>query len=421
MWLYYILAGLVLLQSIVSLRGGVRWLAYFRRELAAKRPLYLPFASVFVPCRGLDQGLRANFSALFKQHYPAYEIVFVSDSAEDPALAVAAEVRRAFEAESVARARFVTAGRATESGQKVHNLRAAVGECDPSSEVFVFVDTDARPSPNWLRALVAPLADEGVGAATGYRWFLPVVGGLASQLRAVWNASIASALGPDGARNFCWGGSTAVRRETFERLEMRERWRGTLSDDFALTRALQEAKLPVHFVPACLTASLEDCRLRGLLEFTTRQLKITRVYAPSLWKIVLFSNLLFVLVFHGGILLAAARAALGLSFAWPLAFVAAIFLLGAWKAFFRLRAAALVLEDYHARLRAGLWAHVLLWPLTAALFLYNALAAARSRRIEWRGVTYELKSATETAIINATPTPQTSDEAPLKNESTHAQ
>jgi cellulose synthase/poly-beta-1,6-N-acetylglucosamine synthase-like glycosyltransferase len=331
-------------------------------------------------------------------------------------------VSREFEGESVARARFVTAGRAAESGQKVHNLRAAVRECDPAAEVFVFVDTDARPSPRWLRELVAPLADERAGAATGYRWFLPVVGGLASQLRSVWNASIASALGREGARNFCWGGSTAIRRETFERLGMRERWRGTVSDDFALTRALQEARLPVHFAPACLTASLEDCRFRELLEFTTRQLKITRVYAPALWKIVLVSNLLFVLVFYGGLLLAAARAALGLTFAWPLAFVAAILLLGTWKSFLRLRAAALVLEDHHARLRAGVWAHLLLWPVTAALFLYNALAAARSRRIRWRGVTYELKSATETAIIDATPPPTaTHDDAPVTNESRHAQ
>jgi len=45
------------------------------------------------------------------------------------------------------------------------------------------------------------------------------------------------------------------------------------------------------------------------------------------------------------------------------------------------------------------WAHLLLWPLTAVLFLYNALAAAASRRIVWRGITYELKSPTETEII----------------------
>ena len=399
MWLYYILAGLVLLQSIVSLRGGVRWLAYFRRELAAKRPLYLPFASVFVPCRGLDQGLRWNLAALFRQHYPAYELVFVSDDADDAGLDIARQLVKEFEGETVARARFVVAGRATESGQKVHNLRAAVLEADASSEVFVFVDTDARTRPDWLRSLVAPLAEGGAGAATGYRWFLPVAGGFASRLRSVWNASIASALGANTRGNFCWGGSTAVRRETFERLNMRDRWRGTVSDDYALTRALQEAGLPIRFVPACLNASVEDCTLPELFEFTTRQLKITRVYAPRLWAFVLVSNLLFVAVFFGGLALAAWRAAAGLSFVWPLAAVSVIFLLGLWKAFFRLRAVALVLEEHHGRLRRGAWAHLLLWPVTAALFLHNAAAAGLSRRIVWRGIGYELKSPTETEII----------------------
>jgi cellulose synthase/poly-beta-1,6-N-acetylglucosamine synthase-like glycosyltransferase len=278
-----------------------------------------------------------------------------------------------------------------------------VAEADPSSEVFAFLDTDARPRADWLRSLVAPLGDGLTGASTGYRWFLPARGGLASQLRSVWNASIASALGHDTRRNFCWGGSMAVRRETFGRLGMRERWRGTVSDDYALTSALQAEALPIRFVPACLNASVEDCTFGELLEFTTRQLKITRVYAPRLWAFVLVSNLLFVSAFFGGLALTVARAALGLSFVWPLALVSAVFLLGLWKSFFRLRAVALVLEDEHDRLRAGVWAHLLLWPLTAAVFLYNALAAARSRRIRWRGIVYELKSPTETEIIEPPP------------------
>jgi len=44
-------------------------------------------------------------------------------------------------------------------------------------------------------------------------------------------------------------------------------------------------------------------------------------------------------------------------------------------------------------------AQVTLWPLASLLYLYDALAAAFSRRIEWRGITYELKSPTETVII----------------------
>src|SRR5919199_1652802 len=165
MFFFYVLAALVVLQSLISLRGGVRYLGFFRRELEAPRVLYMPFASVFVPCRGVDQGLSLNLLALFRQHYPAYELVFVSDSADDPALEIARQLSLELEGETVARARFVVAGRATKSGQKVHNLLAALKEADASSEVFVFVDTDARPRADWLRSLVAPLAEEGAGAA----------------------------------------------------------------------------------------------------------------------------------------------------------------------------------------------------------------------------------------------------------------
>lgn len=403
MLVFYFFAAVVLLQSLLSLRGGVRYFRFVRRSVEARRPLYMPFATVFVPCRGLDQGLLQNLSALFAQHYPAYEIVFVSDRADDPALALAEWVADESENPGVTSVKFVAAGRATDSGQKVHNLRAAVVEADPSSEVFVFVDTDARPREGWLRALVAPLEDELVGAATGYRWFLPVKGGLASHLRSVWNASIASALGENDRGNFCWGGSTAIRRRMFERMEMRDRWRGTLSDDYALTSALREERPRIRFVPDCLTASHEDCTWRGLFEFTTRQIKITRVYAPHLWRLVLVSNLLFVSVFFGGLAVSAARAALGLAWQWPLALVCLVYAFGTWKAFFRLRAVALVLDAHHAELREGVWPHLLLWPLTAVVYLYNALAALLSRRIDWRGITYELKSPTETDIISAEP------------------
>ncbi|HYN85226.1 MAG TPA: glycosyltransferase [Pyrinomonadaceae bacterium] len=401
MLVFYFFAALVLAQGLLSLRGGVRYLRFVRRETSARRELYLPHATVFVPCRGLDDGLWMNLAALFLQHYPAYELLFVTDDAEDPALAVARHVRETLGERSVARVRTVVAGPATDAGQKVHNLRAAVARAAPESEVFVFVDTDARPRPDWLRSLVAPLADRETGAATGYRWFFPVRGGLSSHLLSVWNASIASALGENTRRNFCWGGSTAIRRETFERLGVADAWRGALSDDYALTGVLRRAGLPVRFVPDCLTPSFEDASPRRLLEFTTRQIKITRVYAPDLWRIVLVSNLLFVVVFYGGIVLAAARAASGLSAAWTLAIVCAVFLLGTWKSFFRLRAVALVLGERQARLRRVAWAHLLLWPVSSALFLANALAAAFSRRIEWRGITYRLKSPRETEIIRA--------------------
>ena len=196
------------------------------------------------------------------------------------------------------------------------------------------------------------------------------------------------------------GGSSAIRRTTFEKLKVTERWQGTVSDDFTLTRVLQEAKLPIHFVPACLVASVGDCSAKELFEFSNRQLKITRVYAAHLWKPVLIGSVLFCAVFFGGFALVISRAILRLPFALPLAALLVIYLLGAAKAYIRLKAVAIPLACYQKELTRSLPGHLLLWPFASALYLCNALTAALSRRIKWRGITYELKSATEAVIIS---------------------
>lgn len=397
MWVFYFFAAIIIWLGILSLRGGFRFANYVKSQLAQTPNHHSPFASVIVPCRGREERLTENLAVLFQQDYPEYEILFVTDNENDPALAVMENLID--KNSSSIRARTLVAGEAVDSGQKVHNLRLAVTEVDSRCEVLVFVDSDARPQPAWLKSLIAPLTDLDVGAASGYRWFAPSGGGFASQLRSVWNASIASALGADRKSNFCWGGSTAIRRETFNRLNITERWVGSVSDDFTITRVLGEANMPIHFVPACLVASRGNCDLKELLEFSNRQLKITRVYAPHLWKPVLLGSALFCLVFFGGILLVLMRALLGLSFAVPLALLAVIFLLGAAKALVRFRAVQLALPIEHYN--RDLFAQLLFWPLASLLYLYNALAAAFSRRITWRGISYELKSPSEVDIVDS--------------------
>ena len=342
---FYFLAAISIWLGLLSLRGGVRFVRYLQAEVAKEYPEFTPFVTIFVPCRGIDDGLKENIDALFAQDYPQVEIIFVSDRADDPAFAVIEEARTSFKREFGPTMRIVIAGPATDSGQKVHNLRVAVPEADQKTEIFAFVDTDARPHKLWLRSLVAPLQDEQIGATTGYRWFVPLRRGLASHLRSVWNAAIASALGADERKNFCWGGSTAIRRETFEELTVRDRWRGTVSDDFTLTRILHEAGLPIKFVPQCLTPSFEDCSLRELIEFTTRQLKITRAYASHLWKTVFIGSAIFAVTVVGGIAVIVWRAATGRSFATPLFLLIVIFALGAMKSHLRLRAVSIVISD----------------------------------------------------------------------------
>ena len=392
MYLYYFLAALACWFGIQSLLSGIRYAAYVRRETSRAIPDFHPFVSVIAPGRGLEPGLVENIQTLLTQDYPRYEVLFVFDREDDPAIKVIEElIGRGFSPVS----RTIIAGPAKDCGQKVHNLRVAVDEIDPQSEVLVFVDTDARPAMDWLRKLVAPLADETLGAATGYRWFIPEHGGIASQLRGVWNASVASALGSDRAKNFCWGGSTAIRRTTFIRLNVSERWRGTISDDFTITRVLKEAKLPIHFTPLCLVASVGDCDFHELIEFTTRQIKITRVYASHLWLPLLLGSSLFTIAFFGGLIL------IGFHPRSPAAYIFTliIFTLGAAKSVIRFRAVSSVLRTS----RRDLIAHVFLWPIASLVYLYNAIVAGFSRRLKWRGITYELKSPNEAVIISREP------------------
>jgi cellulose synthase/poly-beta-1,6-N-acetylglucosamine synthase-like glycosyltransferase len=387
---YYFFAAIAVWIGIKSLFGGLRYADYVRRETSRPLPEFLPFVSVIAPTRGYEHGFLDNVRPLLEQNYPNYEILFVFDNPQDVSLPLVNDLG----------AKIVVSGPATDTGQKVHNLIVAVGEIDPRCEVIVFVDTDARPSTDWLRQLVAPLADENLGASTGYRWFIPERGGLASRLRGVWNASVASALGAETTKNFCWGGSTAIRRSTFEELRVVDHWRGTVSDDFTITRVLKEAKLPIHFTPRCLVPSVGDCGWNELVEFNTLQIKITRVYAEHLWVALLLGSSLFAIAFFGGIVLLVTRVLRGQSFWLVLSFLIVIFALGAAKGFIRWRAVRIPLESHRAALRRDLAAHVFLWPFASLLYLYNAVVAAFSRRITWRGITYNLLSPTEAVIIS---------------------
>jgi len=398
--IFYILAALLVFLSFKSFRGGIEYLRYIKSELAKPASSFKPFVSIIAPCKGLDEGLEENLSALLDQNYPNFEVIFVVDDERDAAVEVIEEIsRRDAEAAEKDKTKLVVAEKAVGSAQKVENLREAVLRVTDESRVFVFVDSDARPAKNWLSFLVAPLEKEEIGAATGYRWFISKMPSFASEMRSAWNASIASALGPNLRSNFCWGGSMAIRRDVFERLGIRERWLGTLSDDFTVTRALKEAGLPIFFVPQALTPSIENCSFREMLEFTTRQMKITRVYAPALWKLSFFGSGLFNLTLIWALLIIVFASPAQITFwiAATVIFLVSFFSIG--KSWLRLKAVRLVLKDYSDELRRQFWTQNTLWLLAPAIFLFNSVAALLSRRMTWRGTRYELVSPTETRIL----------------------
>jgi cellulose synthase/poly-beta-1,6-N-acetylglucosamine synthase-like glycosyltransferase len=338
---------------------------------------YLPPASVIVPVKGEDQGLRENLAALALLDYPDYELLIVARCADDIPGGVLP-----------GRARIVLAhGDDPHTGEKVQNLAAAVLAARKRSEVLAFADSDGRVTRRWLQALVAPVADERVGAATGYRWFTPEGANFWGLLRAAWDAVSYGMLGPGDSR-FVWGGAMAIRKQTFAEAEVLKHWKNTVSDDYGLAAAVRAAGLSVAFAPGALVPSPERISARGLFSWVRRQTTITRVYARRLWLKGLLAH-----VFYCAAMAVSLGAGLaGLRTGWWT--LTAQLIPSFWKAARRTALARESLPEYKEWFRRYGWTHVASTPLATWLWLVALVSAAFGSTIEWRGCRYELKAPT---------------------------
>lgn len=191
----------------------------------------------------------------------------------------------------------------------------------------------------------------------------------------------------------------AIRRETFERINMRDKWRGTLSDDFAVTRAMKEAGLDIYFVPQALTPSVGNFSLLDTIEFTNRQMKITRIYARNLWLLSYFGAIVFNAVLISSFLIVLFSGSNDRNVLIAIITLIAVAAFSTGKSWTRLKAVELILADRWPQVRKQWLAQNTLWVISPALFLVNCIAATVSRKMTWRGIRYELKSPTETVII----------------------
>ena len=205
----------------------------------------------------------------------------------------------------------------------------------------------------------------------------------------MWNLSVLALLG-DHDRNFAWGGSMAIRRQVFERAKVREAWRGALSDDYAITHAVRRAGLRVGFVPGCVVGSEGRVGFASMLSWVARQIRITRVYWPLLFWLAAGSSLssmafLVLAPVVGGVV--------------PLSMLAAVLVLGCASGGLRAVALAHLAPQWREEVHRWLWAYVLMAPLSGLVSTYAVLSALASRRIEWRGVRYEMRSPNETVVL----------------------
>src|SRR5262245_46580719 len=393
--LFTYLAFAQILVGLYLLYEAGRWLGYVRRRNATDPGFYSPRTAVLCPCKGVEPGLERNLTALCEFDHQNYEVFFVLASESDPAASI---VRRVVEG-SRGKAHLIFAGPPQECGEKVSNLRAAIQQLPPNFELLVFADSDGRPGRSWLRRLTGPLTDSRIGATTTMRWLIANNHELPSLLLAAWNAPIVTMLGANPAKNFCWGGGTAIRRAVFDQSDVLEEWEHSVSDDYSMTAALQRRDLPIIFLPECLTASFVETDLGGLMEFTNRQILITRVYSPRMWLVAALTHLLFCSTLLLGIFVTLKNLFMGHP---AMQFAALTFLpllLAAIRGAIRVTAAQDALQPLKSQIQNQSWVHLVLGTLIPYLYGLNFITSLATRTIRWRGVRYELISAQQTRIL----------------------
>ena len=230
-----------------------------------------------------------------------------------------------------------------------------------------------------------PLDDPTVGATSGYRWYVPCRGSVAGSLRSAWNAATLILMAHP-RYGFAWGGSTAIRREVFEKLRIRDAWSRGLSDDLLLTQAVRGAGLKIPFVAACLVPTFEPCTWRQLLEWTNRQTCIARVHVPFSLSLALVIHLISVtLGMLGVVALATAQWVTG----------------GLLLSYWMITGIGSLVVCHGARQRLSIhgftvaqhaWTQALWTPAVTLLALINIAIAFTTRTITWRGIAYTMLS-----------------------------
>lgn len=392
--LFYILSVVQILMGLYLIAQALQWLGYARRRLLTDPGFHAPRVAVLCPCKGMETGLERNLVSLTEFDHQNYEVFFILASTSDPAHSI---VKRVAES-SRPKAHIVIAEKPDSCGEKVNNLRVAIEHLPPEFEVLVFADSDGRPGKSWLHRMVAPLSDARIGASTTMRWLVPNKSDLATAMLAAWNAPVVTMLSEKG-KNFCWGGGTAIRRSIFDQIDVMDAWKNSVSDDYSLTRALERTGRTILFLPECLTLSFVETDFEGLMEFTNRQILITRVYSEKMWATAAATHLLYCVT-----LLVGLYVTLGDVFASRPSFHLATLLflpllLSAIRGGLRVAAVTEILPASRSQIMSQAWIYIVLNVIVPFLYLANFVNSLITRKIRWRGVQYELLGPEQTRII----------------------
>lgn len=243
--------------ALASAVFGRRLLRSLRRRL---EPVSLPPVTVIKPLKGGEAALYENLASFCRQEYPCYQIVFCLQCPEDPALAVVSRLRKDFPGVDM---EVVVSKDRIGYNPKVNNMSNAYPFA--KYDLLLMSDSDILVRPDFLRRMVAPFADPGVGLATAF-YQATGTGCVWSNMEAL---SINAQFLPQAlcaanfGMRFAMGAAMMVRRKAFEETGAFHNLADHLADDFWLGESVREAgwKLElsdavVETVP-CITDAVE--------------------------------------------------------------------------------------------------------------------------------------------------------------------
>lgn len=375
----------------------VRSFVYARRERNRRRAPYRPRVAILSPHYGWDGQTERNARLLLEQEYDGeYEVIFVThaDGRKGPDSSYAP--LKALAEQYPGRARVLLApsilDHSLPRSQKVENLLTAVGGLEEGVEAIALVDADSRVRRDWLRSIVEPLQDPGIGATVGARYYVPQMLRVPAAVESVW-INFQFLWQGDHSRSMAWGGSTAMRVETFRQGNVPGRWMRAAFEDHQMTRCIRELGLKIHFVPACMVITeTGDRAWRQVMEFTNRQLLVTyRMGLRTQWTMVMLTFVPKALIIFGLLPFALhAPAKLGALVAIPFLEGIGYFLSGynlpSWV-------------RYEPRVTLSRYFGSCLVPLAMLLAVINAVNALFRSEIVWGGVRYMIPSASDCQVL----------------------
>lgn len=341
--------------AILALRGERKRAEYVATRMAGlSEPSgrAMPPVTLIVPLSEPCAFLRESLFALASQDYPDYEmIVAVSGGGSLPPGALPSGLKVVL------------------TGQTGSLLSGGIRAARRRSEIFAFAEPGGLVSKAWLRALVAPLVDDGAGATTGFRWYACEPPTFWTLVQSVWNAVIAGRLGP-GSNDFAWAGAMAIPKDIFFEARVPELWLGGGREDLALSRAVTASGRRIAFAPGAMVACTRRSTAGEFLRQARREMAEVRRELPGLWWGGLISH-----IFYCGAMLAAiiasARGSRGAEWALVVQFG-----LGMLKGANRATLAKAELPEWQGWFARYSWTHTFWTPLVTWVWLYILVASA---------------------------------------------